>query len=221
NATSIEAAMSFLTTPSWGLKRRGDASAVTDAPPNKKHISELLAAGEDVSTVGKLFVVLTKLSLMSAAGIREIIGMLWNTVLVDVKGSVAKHMLEQGRVHHDATQTAKNDTAALDALGPPYAHVFAGLMQGVAEYNLEDSMKVLLASFWEKQAVKEGLVKVTIATSAVSFTLHSYLVKALASNGGVLKHGPAPRGPLERAAQEPLEELEGGKSNKDKGKGKV
>ncbi|CAK0903602.1 unnamed protein product, partial [Prorocentrum cordatum] len=244
---NIGAAMSFLATPSRGLKRRGDASAAADAPPNKGQISELLAAGEDVSTVAKLLVVLANLSLTSAADIRETTGMPWNASLADVKGSVAKHMLEQGRVDHEATNAAKNDPAALEALGPPYAHVFAGLMQGVAGCTLGDSMKVPLASFWEEPVVEEGraptdllgkvlpckckpakskegrpgLVQVAIAMGAARAALQSCLAKAMTTNGRVLKRGPAPRGPLERAAQELLEELGVGKSKKDKGKGTI
>eukprot|EP00959_Pyramimonas_sp_CCMP1952_P123357 2579042-Pyramimonas_sp.AAC.1 len=61
--------------PSWGLKRGAEPAQGAEGPYRKKHIQDLLAKGEDVSTVKKLLTVLTKLSLTNAAEIREITGM--------------------------------------------------------------------------------------------------------------------------------------------------
>ncbi|CAK0854026.1 unnamed protein product [Prorocentrum cordatum] len=213
NVTIIMVGMSIFATPSWGQRRGGDGSAA-GSPPTKKQVSELLPGGEDVSTVAKLRVVPTKLSLVNAADIREVTGALWNIMTADGKGIVATRMLGQGRVYYEAAKTAKNDPAAQEAPGQPYARVFAGLMQGVAEHsNLDESTMVpqadplgkVLRCKCKPAKPKEGrprLAKVTVAMGAEHDSLQRIWAKSLAMNGGVLKRGSAPRGPLKRAAQE-------------------
>ncbi|CAK0822145.1 unnamed protein product [Prorocentrum cordatum] len=228
--------------PSWGLKRGAEPAQGAEGPDRKKHIQDLLAKGEDVSTVKKLLTVLTKLSLTNAAEIREITGMLWNTVLVEVKSPIAVEMMARGKSYHEESKKAKGDPAAQDRLGPPYVHIFAGLMLGLSktEPQLEETHTNSLTEFWAQQVAAEGktpldllgkvmyckckaakvkdgkpgLAKVTIAMSTEFGAVQVAILAALAANGGIKKHGPAPRGPLERAAQELLEVLEGTQSKK-------
>ncbi|CAK0838265.1 unnamed protein product [Prorocentrum cordatum] len=190
---------------------------------------------KDVSTVKKLLIVLTKLSLTNAAEIREITGMLWNTVLVEVKSPIVVEMMAQGKSCHEKSKKAKGDPAAQDRLGPPYVHIFAGLMLGPSktEPQLEETHTNSLTEFWTQQVTSEGktpldllgkvmhckckaakvkdgepgLAKVTIAMSMEFGAVQVAILAALVANGGIKKHGPAPRGPLERAAQELLEAL--------------
>ena len=231
--------------PAWGLKRQAEEAQGSEGQPDrKKHIQELLAKGEDVSTVKKLLIVLTKLSLTNAAEIREITGMLWNTVLIDVKSPIAVEMMAQGKSYHEATKQAKGDPAAQDRLGPPYVHIFAGLMLGLSkcQAQLAEEYAKSLMEFWTQQVVAEcktpfdllgkvmyckckaakvkdgkpGLAKVTIAMNTEFGAVQAAILAALVANGGIKKHGPAPRGPLERAAQELLEVLEGTQSKTKK-----
>eukprot|EP00959_Pyramimonas_sp_CCMP1952_P111395 2330059-Pyramimonas_sp.AAC.1 len=68
--------------PCLGPEEGAEPSPGPGGPARKVQIQELLAKGEDVSTVKKLLIVLTKLSRTNAAGIREITGMPWTTALV-------------------------------------------------------------------------------------------------------------------------------------------
>eukprot|EP00959_Pyramimonas_sp_CCMP1952_P190245 3979650-Pyramimonas_sp.AAC.1 len=84
--------------------------------------------------------------------------MLWNTVLVEVKSPIVVEVMAQGKSYHEESKKAKGDPAAQDRLGPPYVHIFAGLMLGLSktEPQLEETHTNSLTEFWTQQVVSEG-----------------------------------------------------------------
>ena len=56
---------------------------------------------------------------------------------------------------------------------------------------------------------KPGMVKLSLALNSKSAAVQGAAAAELRRRSGAIKRGPAPRGPLERAAQQLLDEFEG------------
>jgi len=64
------------------------------------------------------------------------------------------------------------------------------------------------------------MMKLSLAVHGDHAKVQEALVQELKKRGGIIKRGPAPRGNLERAAQQLLDEFEGNNKSKSKGSGK-
>ena len=114
---------------------------------------------------------------------------------------------------------------AQEQLGPPYVHVWVAFLRSLAATRgLAPEHVAVLKSYWESHVVtsapvqlaahvrhcrakpckkiegKEGWTRIVFCLDRVTLPLEGALEAALHLQKGVRKHGPAPRGPLEREA---------------------
>ena len=114
---------------------------------------------------------------------------------------------------------------AQEQLGPPYVHVWVAFLRSLAATRgLAPEHVAVLKSYWESNVMKsapvqlaahvrhcrakpckkiegkEGWTRIVFCLDPVTLSLEGALEAALQLQKGVRKHGPAPRGPLEREA---------------------
>ena len=139
-------------------------------------------------------------------------------------------MAEAGRLYHGSAGAIKSKPEAERAdaqeqLGPPYVHVGVAFLRSLAATRgLAPEHVAALKSYWESNVVKsapvqlaahvrhcramprkkiegkEGWTRIVFRLDPVTLPLEGALEAALQLQKGVRKHGPAPRGPLEREA---------------------
>ncbi|CAK0789736.1 unnamed protein product [Prorocentrum cordatum] len=123
-------------------------------------------------------------------------------------------------------------TQELEVLGVPYVHVFTAMLQGMAKGDLGEGIQHEMEKFWSQSVEgktaqqlqevvlhcrakpakkKDGqpeMTKIVFALSRDHDGMEKLLVNVFKGYQGIVKMGPAPRGPLERAAQKLLDEYE-------------
>ncbi|CAK0905558.1 unnamed protein product [Prorocentrum cordatum] len=228
----------------FALKSKQQTEGIEGASQAKKHrtVEALLqgGSGKDDSVLARLVAVLARLALTSAAELRDIAGLVFVTLLLPIEGAVAKATKAAGATCHETAQALKksNDERGLEELGPPRAHIFMAMVMGINQEACEQTSKETIYQFWmahikdkgaqevQESAMhckcrptkpkenKPGMVKLSFALNSKHAAVQDALVVELRRRGGAVKRGPAPRGPLERAAQQLLDEYEGTKKGK-------
>ena len=195
--------------------------------------------GSDRDVTRRLVDVLATVSLVNAAELRELTATVFKTYLVPGSESVSEAMAEAGRIYHESAGAIKSKPEAERAdaqeqLGPPYVHVWVAFLRSLAATRgLTPEHVALLKSYWDSNVVKsapvqlaahvqhcrakpckkiegkEGWTRIVFCLDPVTLSLEGALEAAPQLQKGVRKHGPAPRGPLEREASRLLTQMRG------------
>ena len=195
--------------------------------------------GSDREVLRRLVEVLATLSLVNAAELRDLTSIVFKTYLVPSSENVAEAMAEAGRLYHDSAGAIKSKSEAeqadaRDQFGPPFVHVWVAFLRSLAATKeLETEHVEVLRQYWESNVVKsapvqlaahvrhcrakpcrkvegkEGWTRIVFCLDPVTFPLEGALEAALRLQKGVRKHGPAPRGPLERETAKLLTQMRG------------
>ena len=169
-------------------------------------------------------------SLVNAATLRDLTATVFKTYLVPSSENVAEAMAEAGRLYHDSAGAIKNKpeaerTDAQDQLSLPFVHVWVAFLRSLAATKeLGTEHVAALRQYWESNVVKsesvqlaahfrhcrakpcrkiegkEGWMHIVFCLDLVTLLFEEALEAALRLQKGVRKHGPAPRGALEREA---------------------
>ena len=177
----------------------------------------------------RLVDVLATLSVVNAAELRELTATVFKTCLVPCSESVAEAMAEAGRLYHESAGAVKSKPEAearrrsRAARSPVRARVggvpaksggnegagartCSGVEVVLGEQRGEEragaaggARSALLSEACKKIEGKEGWTRIVFCLPTQSLS-SSRVEVALQLQKGVRKHGPAPRGPLEREA---------------------
>ena len=177
--------------------------------------------GSEREVLRRLVDVLATLSLVNAAGVRELTATVFKTYLVPSSEKVPEAMAEAGRLYHESTGAIKNKpeaerAEAQDQLAPLYVHVWVAFLRSLAatkelgpqhvsalrtcwRSNVVKSAPVQLAAHvrhcrakpCRKIKGKEGWTRVVFCLDPVTLSLEGALAAALRLQKGVRKHGPA------------------------------
>ena len=121
--------------------------------------------GNERDVIRRKVDVLTTLSLVNAAELRELTATVFKTYLIPCSEPVAEAMAEAGRRHQEAAGAIKNKPEAERAeaheqLGPPYVHVWvAFLCNLVATKGLAAEHVSMVKTCWESNMVKSASVE--------------------------------------------------------------
>ena len=126
----------------------------------------------------RLVDVLTTLSLVNAAELRDLTSTVFKTYLVPSSENVAEAMAEAGRLYHDSAGAIKNKPEAERAdaqeqLGPPFVYVWVavpaqlGLDKGVGSRTRGSSETVLGEQRVEERASAVGIPRPVLQSEAV------------------------------------------------------
>ena len=195
--------------------------------------------GSEREVLRRLVDVLTTLSLVNAAELRDLTSTVFKTYLVPSSENVAEAMAEAGRLYHDSAGAIKNKPEAERAdaqeqLGPPFVYVWVAFLRSLASTKeLGAEHVAVLRQYWENSVLKsapvqlvshvrycrakpcrkvegkEGWTRIVFCLDPITFPLEGALEAALRLQKGVRKFGPAPRGPLEREAARLLTQMRG------------
>ena len=195
--------------------------------------------GNERDVIRRKVDVLTTLSLVNAAELRELTATVFKTYLVPCSEPVAEAVAEAGRRHQEAAGAIKNKPEAERAeaheqLGPPFVYVWVAFLCNLAatkgltaedvlmvktcwESNMVKSASVELASRvrhcrvkpCQKIEGKEGWMRSVFCLDTVTLPLEEALDAALRLQKGVRNYDPPPRGPLEREASRLLTQMRG------------
>ena len=219
--------------PQWSMKRRGEFNS-NDGKSRRVDDETMQGAGDSVTA---LVEVLAKLSLVNAAEIRDVAAVTFTTWLLPSSAKTVEAMLEAGKQYHEEVQKFNGLGEAerqrrSEALGPPFLHVWAALIREAAnETRIPGGATALIRRYWtevvcampmsdlaaqvrhcrcratKKFEGKREMARVTFAVDARYQQMEDALNEVFKAQGGVRKHGPAPRGPLEREASKLLDKM--------------
>ena len=207
--------------PSWGKRKLEEALQGQGRRAVRQAVAE---GGSNRDVTRRLVDVLTTLSLVNAAELRELTATVFKTYLVPGSESVSEAMAEAGRIHQESAGAIKNKPEAERAdaqqqLGSPYVHVWVAFLRSLAATRgLAPEHVAVLNLYWETNVVKsapvqlaahvrhcrakpckktegkEGWTRIVFCLDPVTLSLKGALETALQLQKGVRKFGPAPRG---------------------------
>ena len=231
--------LAMFTLSQWALKQKADGDADgSDARHKARRIAT--SDGDQQSKMLQLVLLLTKLSLANAQGLRDLCAVVFHTFIIPTSSLIFTQMKEMGRACHTRSQEiAKIEDLAqkeseVQKQGAPYVHMWVALLLGIGKAEGDQALKgeelKKVQKYWQEQIsakptldelvndVKHCKIKETkkkeskqetarlpIAFDPSKADLEEVLLKAIRLQGGVKKHGAAPRGPLEREAQKLLD----------------
>ena len=117
--------------------------------------------GSEREVLRRLVDVLTSLSLVNAAELRDLTSTVFKTYLVPSSENVAEAMAEAGRLYHDSAGAIKNKPEAERAdaqeqLGPPFVYVWVAFLRSLASTKeLGAEHVAVLRQYWREQRVEE------------------------------------------------------------------
>ena len=157
------------------------------------------------------------LSLVNAAELRELTATVFKTYLVPCSESVAEAMAEAGPLYHESAGEIKSKPEAERRRSRTARSLVRACVGGVsaqrslaATRGLAPEHEAVLKSYWESNVLKSAPVQLAahvrhcrvkpckIIEGKEGWILEGALEGALQLQKGVRKHGPAPRGTLER-----------------------
>ena len=139
-----------LEAPAWVPKRGRDASEVVGAAAKQARKEGHAGKKLEQDTLQKLVVILAHLCLTNAAQVRDLTGAVFTTVVLESSHAVAKACKDAGAAYHEK---AKEDPKG-HGMGPPFLHVWLGLLQALIELpTTEKSAKVTIAFYWKEFAL--------------------------------------------------------------------
>ena len=109
--------------------------------------------------------VLTTLSLVNAAELRDLTSTVFKTYLVPSSENVAEAVAEAGRLYHDSAGAIKNKPEAERAdaqeqLGPPFVYVWVAFLRSLASTKeLGAEHVAALRQYWENSVLKSAPVQ--------------------------------------------------------------
>ena len=222
--------------PAWGKRKSEEAPQSQGRRAVRQAVAE---GGSEREVLRRLVDVLTTLSLVNAAELRDLTSTVFKTYLVPSSENVAEAMAEAGRLYHDSAGAIKNKPEAERAdaqeqLGPPFVYVWVAFLRSLASTKeLGAEHVAVLRQYWENSVLKsapvqlvshvrycrakpcrkvegkEGWTRIVFCLDPITLTLEGALEAALRLQKGVRKFGPAPRGPLEREAARLLTQMRG------------
>ena len=112
--------------PAWGKRKSEEAPQSQGRRAVRQAVAE---GGSEREVLRRLVDVLTTLSLVNAAELRDLTSTVFKTYLVPSSENVAEAMAEAGRLYHDSAGAIKNKPEAERAdaqeqLGPPFVYVW-------------------------------------------------------------------------------------------------
>ena len=121
--------------------------------------------GSEREVLRRLVDVLTTLSLVNAAELRDLTSTVFKTYLVPSTENVAEAMAEAGRLYHDSAGAIKNKPEAERAdaqeqLGPPLVYVWVAFLRSLASTKeLGAEHVAVLRQYWENSVLKSAPVQ--------------------------------------------------------------
>ena len=219
--------------PAWGKRKSEEAPQSQGRRAVRQAVAE---GGSEREVLRRQVDVLTTLSLVNAAELRDLTSTVFKTYLVPSSENVAEAMAEAGRLYHDSAGAIKNklEADAQEQLGPPFVYVWVAFLRSLASTKeLGAEHVAVLRQYWENSVLKsapvqlvshvrycrakpcrkvegkEGWTRIVFCLDPITFPLEGALEAALRLQKGVRKFGPAPRGPLEREAARLLTQMRG------------
>ncbi|CAK0898871.1 unnamed protein product [Prorocentrum cordatum] len=147
-------------TPAW-MKKRGPESrddAAAEAKVARKEIAAAAKKGGDAA-MRELLVVLTKLVLSDSRCLAEVVGTVYRTWEVDLKGDehVGLALEAAGKDYNTESERLRKErqeggSPDFESRGPPHVHVFVAFLQWAGKQELGEH-KAPLMDFWNNVIV--------------------------------------------------------------------
>ena len=200
----------------FGMSGMGDILGLRTAPPSKKTKKETKEPG--AADMHQLLTNVARLSLANAAGLRQVRAASMRTFLLPTKSDY----VSAGKAAGAQFAAAAAARAGIDSLPPPFALVFAALLQTLAKdvmtpADVRPRIEQLLASATTPKALN-GVFRVCKLSKCFSPDKHrvelafapdwqwlgEVFAQIWSQQGGTECFGQAPRGPLERTISQVL-----------------
>ncbi|CAK0813867.1 unnamed protein product [Prorocentrum cordatum] len=200
--------------------------ATPDAGGNRRkkqrRTVEALPQGEDKDddVLGCFVAALSRLARTSAAELRDIAGIAFACLLLPMEGQAALAMKAPGHTYNETVQAlkAKNDEKGLACEKKSKEVRLPFWMVHIKDKGAAEVQEVAMRCTGRPTTPKEnkpGRTKLPLTLNSKRAEVQGAPVAGLRRRNGAIKRGPAPRGPLERAAQQLLEEFEGSATHED------
>eukprot|EP00959_Pyramimonas_sp_CCMP1952_P177350 3707246-Pyramimonas_sp.AAC.1 len=121
--------------------------------------------GKGGGVLKALVAILARLSLSSAAELRELCGVVFVTFLVGAEHAVIKAAKAAGVAYHQEVKRRKADNVQ-DPMGPPFVHVWVALLRAIGQAGPPPDIGKSLEQYWNDFIMKNSIDQVATSVRA-------------------------------------------------------